>query len=235
MVFAATTVLAADITIVAVGPDGRPEHACTVESFRTAHSSPSDSQVVIEYKGRFQGLTGDGIPPGRYNATIQCGHRRVDQDVAIYSGSHFELVAFTGRMTRSDHVMPTLVIKLADATPSEETWWVRLMGLYGGGTYTGGFAPTTGEAKLIDPEPGVYLVAVHSTAGYACFSEVEFVEFTRRWVFHPGSCSFEFDRYAHLIERDASHKLKPSQWKEDMRKDREELFKALERNADKSR
>jgi hypothetical protein len=60
-----------------------------------------------------------------------------------------------------------------------------------------------------------------------CVREIELVEFTRAWTFHPSSCSFDLDRYAHAIERDALGRAKPSNWGRKMEEDKQELFKAL--------
>jgi hypothetical protein len=229
LLFAAAAVLGADLTILVVDSQGQAVHGCRVESFRTAAPSPSAPQV--DYGSRFRGLIGDGVPPGQYTANIACGGLRIDEDMVTYGPGDFQLLSLTDRTLRSEPVRPTLSIKFSDAPPTGETWWVRLAGLYRSEIYTAGFG-AGGEAVLVDPEPGVYLVSVHSAGGYACFSEVEFMEFTKHWVFHPGSCSFEFDRHAHLVDRDPSHKLKASRWAEEMRREREDLYKALDRGAD---
>jgi hypothetical protein len=49
----------------------------------------------------------------------------------------------------SDHVKPKLVIKLDTPAPADETWWIRLVGLYNGKTYTDRFAQ--GKTKLRSP------------------------------------------------------------------------------------
>ena len=110
-------------------------------------------------------------------------------------------------------------------------WWIRFNALYGQESYNARFGEASGEARLVDPEPGVCLVSVHSTSGYGCVSDVRFVEFTRHWIFHPSDCSFEFDRYANPIQRDSSHKPVPSQWSEEMRRYQQEFLRELEKAA----
>ncbi len=122
---------------------------------------------------------------------------------------------------------------MVDPPPVNETWWVSLSSLYGERTYIDRFEPTSGEAILFDPEPGQYAVFVFSSHGYACTREVEFIEFTLKWVFQPSNCSFDLGRFAHLVERDGSNRMKPSRWNEDMRREKEELFRQLKEGADK--
>ena len=218
-----------------VGPDVQPLRGCNVGSFRAAQLNPETPKPVSEYKDRFSGLIGDDIPEGAYVASIVCEGRRIgDQSMAVEGPGQFELVSVTSRIMRSDPARPVLEIKLRHA-PAGGIWWVRFTGVYRSEMYTERLTKTEGVARLTDPEPGVYLVAVHSTGGYACYAEIEFAEFTRHWEFDPESCSFQLDRYARVVQRDASHRAKPSRWAEEMRKDRDDLLKALERGADRNR
>ncbi len=57
-------------------------------------------------------------------------------------------------------------------------WWIRFNALYGWESYSARFREDTHEARLVNPEPGLYVISVHSTSGYSCVSEVQFVEFT---------------------------------------------------------
>jgi len=132
---------------------------------------------------------------------------------------------------RSEPSGPQLVVKLANVPAGNEIWWIRFNPLYGQESYSARFGEASGEARLVDPEPGAHLVSVNSTSGYGCVSEVRFVEFTRHWIFHPSDCSFEFDRYAELIRCDSSHRPVPSQWGEEMRKYRLEFLRELEKSA----
>jgi hypothetical protein len=103
-------------------------------------------------------------------------------------------------------------------------------------TQTKRFGEDTREARLIDPEPGVYLVSMHSTSDYGCVSEVEFAAFSSHWIHwicHPPDCSFEFDRFANLIRRDSSHKPVPSQWSEEMRKYKQDFRREFEKAVDR--
>jgi len=190
--------------------------------------------VERDYRGQFRGLSGSGIPLGNYEARIACGDdRELTQTINLKNGSQLELVAFSGRLMRSEPSGPELVVKLANVPSGNEIWWLRLNALYGQESYIARFGVASGEARLVDPEPGVYLVSVHSTSGYGCVSEVHFVEFTRRWIFHAEACSFEFDRYAELIQRDASHRPVPSQWSEEMQRYKLEFLRALEKAAER--
>jgi hypothetical protein len=128
----------------------------------------------------------------------------------------------------SDHVKPRLAVKLDTAAPAEETWWIRLVGLYNGKTYTDRFAQGKSEATITDPDPGSYLVTVSSTKGYACVREVDLVESTNAWTFHPASCSFEFDRFAHLVQEEDKRNQKQGGWYDEMRADRDTLRRAID-------
>ena len=133
-----------------------------------------------------------------------------------------------GRTLASDHVKPKLTIKLDTPPPSDETWWIRLTGLYNGGTYTDRFAAESGEAAVTDPEPGSYLVTVLSTKGYACVREVDVVEFTKSWSFRPSGCSLGLDRFAHLVQEQDKKNQKTGPWYKDIREAQEELQRSLQ-------
>jgi hypothetical protein len=128
----------------------------------------------------------------------------------------------------SDHVKPKLAVKLDTAASAEETWWIRLVGLYNGQTYTDRFAQGKREATVTDPDPGSYLVTVSSTKGYACVREVDLAESTNTWTFHPASCSFEFDRFAHLVQEEDKRNQKQGGWNDEMRADRDTLSRAID-------
>jgi hypothetical protein len=223
-------IAAADLVLLAIGANDRASSGCRVDRF-TRIEEPS--QDGLDYKDHFRALIGHGIPLGQYHAWIFCNEGRFYQRIDLDRPEQFTVLSSTGRVLVSDHVKPKLSIRLVDPPPANETWWVRLAGLYSERIYIDRFEPFSGEATLFDPEPGKYTVVVLSSNGYACTREVEFIEFTRKWVFHPAACSFDFDRFAHLVERDDSHHLRPSRWSEDMRREKEELFRQLKVAADK--
>jgi hypothetical protein len=229
LILAASESCAAELTIMALRPDGRPEAGCRVQSFHEIDTVAKST----DYGSRFSGLYASGIPDGRYEAKIACDRDSLTKSINLEDSSQFELMTFSDRFMRSDPVAPQLVVKLADASAAKEIWWLRLTALYSDGSYVGRFDADTGEARVVDPEPGVYLVSIHSMSGYGCFNEVQFVEFTRRWVFHSLDCSFELDRYANRIQRDAFHKPIPSRWAEEMQRYKQEFLRALEKAADK--
>jgi len=186
-----------------------------------------------DYTNQFHGLSVSAIPQGKYKTSIVCNDGELSREITVGAADNLEIMAFSGRILRSDHVRTQLAIKLANMRPGNELWWVRLTGAYNGQDYVDRFDAAKGEARIVDPEPGVYLATVRSTSGYGCFAEVQFVEFTRSWVFDPSSCSFQVDRFAHLIQRNELHKPKPDRWAEDMRREKGEFLRELNRAADK--
>jgi len=102
---------AAELTILAISPDGRSETSCKMESFRPIHVG---SKVERDYKSQFRGLSGSGIPSGNYEARIACGDDgQLMQTINLVDESQFELVAFSGRSMRSEPSGPDLVVELA--------------------------------------------------------------------------------------------------------------------------
>lgn len=194
---------AADVTILAVGPFGQPVQSCQVDSFRTV---AEENGARRQYSDRFQDLAGKQIPLGEYGVRVTCGEAEIYKQLTVDHANQFEVVALSGRRMISDHVKAKLAVKLENPAPADETWWIRLAGLYSGKTYTDRFAPGKGEAAITDPDPGSYLVTIFSTKGYACVREVDFVETTNAWTFYPASCSFEFDRCAHLVQDEGSRR-----------------------------
>jgi hypothetical protein len=217
--------MAADLTILAVGPFGEPVQGCRVDSFRTAAEK---NRSRPQYSDRFQGLIGKQIPLGEYEVRVACGEAEIYKQLTVDHANQFEVVALSGRHMISDHVKAKLAVKLDTPAPADETWWIRLAGLYNGKTYTDRFVPGKGEAAITDPDPGSYLVTVSSTKGYACVREVDFVESTNAWTFHPASCSFEFDRFAHLVQDEDKRDQKQSGWYDEMRADRDTLHRAID-------
>jgi hypothetical protein len=98
-----------------------------------------------------------------------------------------------------------------------------MVGQFNGKVYTDRFEPQKSEATIIDPDPGSYLVTVSSPKGDACVREVDFVEFTRAWIFHPATCSFEFDRFAHLVQPEDRRNQKHGGWYDEVRANRDAL------------
>lgn len=180
----AVNAIAADVTILTVGPFGQPVHGCRVDSFRTM---AEENGVRRQYRGRFEGLAGTQIPLGEYEVRVTCGEAEVYRQLTVDHARQFEVVALSGRRMISDHIKPKLAIKLDDLAPADETWWIHLVGLYNGKAYTDCFVPGEGEAAITDPDPGSYIVRISSTKGYSCIRAVDFVESTSAWTFHPAS------------------------------------------------
>ena len=216
---------AADVTLLAVGPFGQPVQGCQVDSFRTAAERNGARQ---RYSDRFQGLASEQIPFGQYEVRVVCGEAEIYKQLTVAHANQFEVVALSGRRMISDHVKAKLAVKLEAPAPPDETWWIRLAGLYNGKTYTDRFAPGKGEAAINDPDPGSYLVTISSAKGYSCVREVDFVEATNAWTFHPASCSFEFDRFAHLVQDEDKRNQKQDGWYDEMRADRDDVRRAID-------
>ena len=217
--------MAADVTILVVGPFGEPVQSCRVDGFLTAAEKGG---AQPQYSDRFRGLSGKPIPLGEYEVRVACGEVEISKRLTVDHANQFEVVALSGRHMISDHVKPKLTVKLDTSAPVGETWWIRLVGLYNGKTYTDRFAQGESEAAISDPDPGSYLVTVSSTKGYACVRQVDFVESTNAWTFHPDNCSFDFDRFAHLVQEEDKLNQKQGGWYEEMRTERDKLRRAID-------
>lgn len=66
-----------------------------------------------------------------------------------------------------------------------------------------------------------------------CIKEVDLDERTRNWTFHQSECSFEFDRYAHLVQEGQKPDHLSSDWYREMQKDWETHFRHLREAAEK--
>lgn len=217
--------LAADLTMVAVDPFGRQIQGCHVREFRTvARTRGTDAG----YEGRFQGLIGTHVPLGEYEARLACGGAEVRRRVVVDRSNEFEVVVIDGRQFISDHVPPKLVVKMESSFPKNETWWIRLLGVYNGRIYTDRFSPDGRQAVIVDPDPGSYFVAVFATTGYVCVREVDFVEFTSAWTFRSAGCSFGLDRFAHIVEDEDKRWQKKGLWYQEMREDQQKLRHAID-------
>ena len=216
--------MAADLTILAVGPFGQPVQGCQVDSFRAV---AEQNGALQQYSDHFQGLAGKQIPLGEYEVRVTCGEAEIYKQLTVDHANQFEVVALSGRRVISDHIKAKLAVKLDSPVPADETWWIRLAALYNGQVYTDRFVPGKREAAITDPDPGSYLVTVSSTKGYSCVREVDFVESTNFWTFHPASCSFEFDRFAHLVQDEDKRSQKQGGWYSEMRADRDALRRAI--------
>ena len=71
-------------------------------------------------------------------------------------------------------------------------------------------------------------MTISSTKVYSCVREVDFVESTNAWTFHSASCSFEFDRFAHLVQDEDQRNQKHCGWYNEMRADRDALRRAID-------
>ena len=77
-----------------------------------------------------------------------------------------------------------------------------------------------GEASLIVPDRGSYLVTVLSNHGYRCSRSIDMDEFTRAWEFVPGQCVFRTDRYAYVESTSTRSDPGLGFWFEDMERER---------------
>lgn len=216
---------AADLTILAVDPFGQAIQGCQVDSFRVVAEKDSTRP---QYRDRFQGLTGKQIPLGEYDVIVACGEAEIYRQLTVDHANQFEVAALSGRRMISDHIKSKLTIKLENPVPPDETWWVRLAGLYNSKTYTDRFTQGKNEVLITDPDPGSYLVTVSSTKGAVCVREVDFVEATKEWTFRSDNCTFQFDRFAHLVREEDKRNQKRGGWYDEMQADRDALRRALD-------
>ncbi len=214
------------LTLLAVGAFGAPLTSCSVEHFRSddEHGSPRD------YADHFRGLVGLDIPAGEYEAFLRCDEDVAHKHITVERADQVAVVARKENLINGERGNPKLMIALDGAPPAGESWWVRLLGLYNEKTDSSKFSGD--HAALDAPDAGSYIVAVLSAGGYECIRQIDVFEQTRRWTFHRASCSFDLDRYAHLVDASATVNRK-SGWYLEMQKDREEFLRQLQEAADK--
>jgi hypothetical protein len=217
--------IARDLRLAAVGSFGEPLTGCRVDSFRPIIAG---LRARAEYSDSFNGLSATGLPDGDYAVSIRCLEARMEANVQVAEFHEFELITQSRRLTRSDHVIPSLAIRMTHAIPKTETWWVTLRAVYETRAYTSEFRRDTGEAQVLDPEPGSYLVGVLSTNGYICFCEIDLVERTRLWTFDAMSCTYGLDTFAHVVTDRDKRDRKTTGWYRELRRNEEDLFRALE-------
>lgn len=218
-------VFAANFSMAAIGQFGEPLTECRVESFLLIGTT---ARHVNDYKDRFRGLVASDLPNGKYDADIVCREGRVGQYVTVSDFDRFEVLSVNRRLSRSDHVIPHLVIHMNSPRPQSETWWLNLQAVYRKSSDTVKFQSDTGEAIISDPEPGSYVVSVLSSTGYNCLREVDLVERTRLWTFDPADCAFQVDAFAHVVTDEDKRQLKTTSWYQQLRKREEEFWRALE-------
>jgi hypothetical protein len=224
---AVTPAIAGDLRILAVSSVGESRRECHVDRFVPVETNSLEQR---NYNTSFAGLVGSNLPNGRFDVTIMCSEGALHATVVIDRARQLAVASQIDRHMLGERGNVAITIRMDPPSTDMSNWWVQMIGLYNRLTYTGQFSP---DAVMYDPEPGSYVVLVRSTSGYECLREVDFVEHTRSWAFHPATCSFEFDPFAHLVTDEDRKTRKRSPWYIEMRKRNEEFFKTLERSADK--
>jgi hypothetical protein len=216
---------AGDFRLAAVGPFGETLTACRVESFRIA---TSDGSPGPEYRGLFQKLTAAGLPDGNYSAVIICSDERINEQITVDGLHRFHVAAQSGRITIPEHKKPSLIVHLPKPAPNGETWWITLRAMYDERSYTEDFHASTGDARIVDPEPGSYAVSVLSDQGYVCSRDIDLVENAELWTFDPTKCQFAVDTRAHVVTDQDRKEGKQTGWYLEKKREVEQLFRALE-------
>jgi hypothetical protein len=224
LLFATLSASASDLTILAVGAFGQSLAQCSVNSFKLAGRRIGDR---LNYKDRFEGLSGRDLPTGNYEVFIHCDNQRLRKEIKLSRDIQLEVVTASDRIVVGDRGEPKLTVKFNLEPQVGQIWWIRLLGLYNDKLYVEPFSATLGVATLIDPEPGSYIATVLSNDGYVCMHEVDFVERTRFWTFNPDGCTFTLDRFAHLVTDQDRRNQKHSQWYQEMRKDGDDFLRRV--------
>jgi len=209
--------------LAVVGSFGEKLSSCRVDEFRPADVDRPD----LDYRDRFIGLSAQGLPSGAYDVSVACLEGTPKAQLEVDDFNRFGLVVQNRRSTRSDHVVPRLAISMIGGVHDEETWWVTLTSEFGNVSYKDEFRGAEATARVFDPDPGGYLVAVRSTGGYACVQEIDLIEITRLWSFDPRNCRFIVDGFAHVVTAADRTSGKRLGWYRDMRLSEEELFREL--------
>ena len=191
------------VRLVVVGGFGQERTSCEVESFRNL-DEPLVDGGYRDYKSLFRGLEARGIPYARYEASVRCGERyKGSRDVQIDVPDDFEVIATSERLFRTHDRKPDLRISLRLQRRPNETWWVRMVGMYVASDLSARFAvtsaPTILEATVFDPQPGRYMVFVYSDLGFSCSRRIDVYDAPRHWKFDPVGCLFEVDEKAKLV------------------------------------
>ena len=134
-----------------------------------------------------------------------------------------------------DHTKPALSIKLLLRKRSskflDKVWWVRLTSEYGDTVDTVMAEPETAVARFFSVQPGRYIAAFYSDAGYYCFKEVDIGDLSRSWTFNENTCHLRTDRFAYIVKRNKAFQAEDVQWIESQ----QHHFQRLEKSLDKIR
>jgi hypothetical protein len=212
------------LIVVATDEFGAPLSGCLVKTFR---GEASGTRPPINYEKSFRGLAAEGVPPGEYELAIHCLEGDIQQHLTLLASNQVEIIAQSGRLFRSDHVKTGLSVNLLSLSQAGETWWIRMIGMYNGRAYTAAFTGTPAGARVMDPEPGRYLVLVQSDRGKLCSQQLDFLEFTRQWTLDSRQCTFHVDRFAHIVERAPSSDGSRDHWYDEMKDYKRELLRTL--------
>jgi hypothetical protein len=211
------------VVMMPVSPYGQPLEGCTVKGFKLVSHGAASAK---ELKDRFDGLAAQGIPFGEYRVSVECGDITLNQYLMVDRKKYFEVIPqFIGMSHEGSS--PELVIKMDPDRKSTITYWVQVLGVYNGFRSSGEFSGQTGESRVTAPPSGSYLVLVLSAGGYQCIKQIDLVEFTRRWVFHSGSCTVEPDQFAHLVSEEDILNHRSGEWYIDMEKRWDIFFRQI--------
>jgi len=219
---------ASEVVMFPVSSYGQALEGCVVSGFRTTGSEAGE---VRDLKGQFHGLTGRGIPFGEYEADVRCGAGTLSRRIVVDQDKQFEAIAqFVGGVHEGRY--PLLVIGLDPGGKGDAKYWLQVLGVFTDFRSSGGFDSQTGESSIAVPPTGSYVVMVLSTGGYQCALEVDLMQFTRHWIFHPATCTLDPDRYAHIVSAEDKLKHRSGEWYREMNRETELYFRQLREKAD---
>jgi len=221
---------AATLTIIPITPFGETIDSCTLRSFSKFDQSTNQT---VDYKGVFTGMRGDRLDLGNYKVSIVCGRRETRKEIALTHSTQIELLCPRDRLLIAEHNKPVLSVTMKQATSEAENWWIRMHGEYSGIDYVEPFVGVPPHANIIEPESGSYVVTMQSTGGYSCIKEIDLMEQTRQWSFDAAACSLVTDKFARPVQPGEKRNPRQGPWFEEMRRERERLFRALEEAAGK--
>ena len=231
VVLAVSALRASEIEVVPVRPFGQLIRGCHVAGF-TAHSE--GSKPALDLKGHFEGMIGRDIPYGKYEMVLECGPWRQSRQITVDRSRQIEVFEGFGTIYAGDG--PFLVIGVERRhIPDDALYWVQVLSVYDGTRQTAAISRQTGEGELLVPSNGSYVFVASSNGGDQCAIEVDVVQFTRRWVLHPDTCTLDVDRFAHVVTRSDKLDHRRGGWYLEMEKEQNTFFRQLEKAAEETR
>lgn len=163
----------ATVTLSLFTSFGEPIAACNVEGFLSFNEGDK-----TEYRGRFHGLTGVGIPFGKvYRAILKCAKGRFWGPYWISVERTDEFVALGDWYHHGDYYTgaePRLTVYvMGSSVPKTVQQWIKIVGEYSGEQEVDKISSRSHSAQFYNIFPGRFLILLLSDHGLLCSNQVD--------------------------------------------------------------